>query len=300
MEQDLEFRHVGTLTSVSRKWGFLEVIRRNNAGRINLNLYLGAFLITLVLLAGIFAPILTTHAPETIFRAAQLSAPGGGFWFGTDALGRDLFSRVLYGVRYSLGMSLCATLISAVPGVLLGIISGYRGGWIDQLMSRFIEVWLSLPGLLLALLLIARLGPSLTTTAIALGLSGIPTMFRVLRAETRSLAKSPFIEAAESIGASQWRIIFKHLLPNLSSTIIVMFTMRVGIFLLAGSGLSFIGLGAQPPQPEWGALLASGRDYLQQAWWLGVFPILAIMITVLGFNLFGDGLRDFYARKSDY
>lgn len=210
-----------------------------------------------------------------------------------------MFSRLLHGVRYSLGMSLAATLISAVPGVFLGILSGYRGGWLDLTLSRFIDVWLSLPGLLLALLLIARLGPSITTTAIALGISGIPTMFRVLRAETRSLGKMPFVEAAESMGAAKWWVIMKHLLPNLSSTIIVLGSIRVGTFLLAGSGLSFIGLGAQPPQPEWGALLASGKDYLSQAWWLIVFPSLAIMLTVLGFNLFGDGLRDYYARKSD-
>lgn len=300
MERKLEIPSMQALNPISQKWDFLDLVRQRNLRRINFNLLIGAVLIAVVLLGGIFAPLLAQHAPETISREAQLSAPDSRFRLGTDALGRDLFSRILHGVRYSLGMSLAATLISAVPGVIMGIISGYAGGWIDRAMSRLIEVWLSLPGLLLALLLIARLGPSITTTALALGLSGIPTMFRVLRAETRSLARAPYIEAAESIGASRTRIVLRHLLPNLSSSIIILCSMRIGIFLLAGSGLSFIGLGAQPPQPEWGALLASGKDYYQQAWWLGVFPALAIMLTVLGFNLFGDGLRDFYARKSDF
>ncbi len=299
MEQNLELSGRQVIGSIPRKWDLFEILHLRQTRRFSFNFYIGAALIAIVLLGGIFASSIAQYAPETIFRDAQLSAPNSRFWLGTDPLGRDLFSRILYGVRYSLGMSLAATLISAVPGVLLGIISGYRGGWIDQALSRFIDVWLALPGLLLALLLIARLGPSLTTTAIALGVSGIPTMFRVLRAETRSLVTIPFVEAAESMGAAKWWIILKHLLPNLTSTIIIMGTIRVGTYLLAGTGLSFIGLGAQPPQPEWGALLASGKDYLQQAWWLIAFPSLAIMVTVLGFNLFGDGLRDFYARKSD-
>lgn len=299
MEQNLELSGRQVIGSIPRKWDLLEILRLRQARRFSFTFYIGAALIAVVLFGGIFASSIAQHAPETIFRDAQLSAPSSRFWLGTDPLGRDLFSRILHGVRYSLGMSLAATLISAVPGVLLGILSGYRGGWIDQALSRFIDVWLALPGLLLALLLIARLGPSLTTTAIALGVSGIPTMFRVLRAETRSLVTIPFVEAAESMGAAKWWIILKHLLPNLTSTIIIMGTIRVGTYLLAGTGLSFIGLGAQPPQPEWGALLASGKDYLQQAWWLIAFPSLAIMLTVLGFNLFGDGLRDFYARKSD-
>lgn len=299
MEQNLELSQAQTLGSVTRRWNLPPGLRWKSFRRFNLNFYLGAILIAVVLFGGIFASSIAQYAPDTIFRGAQLSAPGNRFWLGTDPLGRDLFSRLLHGVRYSLGMSLAATLISAVPGVFLGILSGYRGGWLDLTLSRFIDVWLSLPGLLLALLLIARLGPSITTTAIALGISGIPTMFRVLRAETRSLGKMPFVEAAESMGAAKWWVIMKHLLPNLSSTIIVLGSIRVGTFLLAGSGLSFIGLGAQPPQPEWGALLASGKDYLSQAWWLIVFPSLAIMLTVLGFNLFGDGLRDYYARKSD-
>jgi len=298
MAQELDSRPLVNMMPHLRKWADAQSFQQRLSKKRPFNLYAGAGLVTLVILTTTFAPLLARLEPDTIFRGSQLTAPGGQFWFGTDALGRDLFSRVLFGARYALGMSVGAMLVSAVPGVLLGVVSGYRGGWLDNLISRLIEVWLSLPGLLLALLLIARLGPSMTTTALALGLSGIPGFFRVVRAETRSLAKSPFIEAAESIGARKRRVIFYHLLPNLTSTIIVLCSMRVGTFLLAGSGLSFIGLGAQPPQPEWGTLLAAGKDYFQQAWWLGFFPGLAILCTVLGFNLLGDGLRDIFSRQS--
>lgn len=297
MTQELDSRPLIDLVPHLRKWVDAQSFQQRLRQKQPFNLYAGACLVALVVLTAAFAPLLARLEPDTIFRGSQLTGPGGQFWFGTDALGRDLFSRVLFGARYALGMSVGAMLVSAVPGVLLGVVSGYRGGWLDNLISRLIEVWLSLPGLLLALLLIARLGPSITTTALALGLSGIPGFFRVVRAETRSLAQSPFIEAAESIGARKRRVIFYHLLPNLTSTIIVLCSMRVGTFLLAGSGLSFIGLGAQPPQPEWGTLLAAGKDYFQQAWWLGFFPGLAILCTVLGFNLLGDGLRDIFSRQ---
>jgi len=298
MAQELDSRPLLDLVPHLRKWADAQSLTQRLNQKQPFNLVAGAGLVTLMLLVATFAPLLTRFEPDTIFRGAQLTAPGGQFWFGADALGRDLFSRVVFGARYALGMSIGAMLVSAVPGVLLGVVSGYRGGWVDDLISRLIEVWLSLPGLLLALLLIARLGPSINTTALALGLSGIPGFFRVVRAETRSLAKTPFIEAAESIGARKRRIIVCHLLPNLSSTIIVLCSLRIGTYLLAGSGLSFIGLGAQPPLPEWGTLLSAGKDYFQQAWWLGFFPGLAILCTVLGFNLLGDGLRDKFCRQS--
>lgn len=298
MAQELDTRPLLDLLPHLRKWADAQSFTLRLNRKQPFNLIAGAGLVTLMLSIAAFAPLLTRFEPDTIFRGAQLAAPGAQYWFGADALGRDLFSRVVFGARYALGMSIGAMLVSAVPGVLLGVVSGYRGGWVDDLISRFIEVWLSLPGLLLALLLIARLGPSLTTTALALGLSGIPGFFRVVRAETRSLAKTPFIEAAESIGARKRRIIIRHLLPNLTSTIIVLCSLRIGTYLLAGSGLSFIGLGAQPPLPEWGTLLAAGKDYFQQAWWLGFFPGLAILCTVLGFNLLGDGLRDKFCRQS--
>lgn len=298
MAQELDSRPLIDLLPHIRKWVDVQSFKLHPGRKWSFHFVAGASLVALVTLVATFAPLLSRFEPDTIFRGAQLAAPGSQYWFGTDPLGRDLFARVLFGARYALGMSLGAMLVSAVPGVLLGVVSGYRGGWLDDAISRLIEVWLSLPGLLLALLLIARLGPSITTTALALGLSGIPGFFRVVRAETRSLTKSPFVEAAELIGARKRRVIFYHLLPNLTSTIIVLCSMRVGTYLLAGSGLSFIGLGAQPPQPEWGTLLAAGKDYFQQAWWLGFFPGLAILCTVLGFNLLGDGLRDIFCRQS--
>jgi len=179
-----------------------------------------------------------------------------------------------------------------LPGTSLGLLAGYRRGWLEQILSRFMDAWLAFPGLLLALVLVARMGPSLTATMIALGIVGIPSYYRLVRNGTLSARHALYVEAACSIGASNARILLRHILPNLASPIVVLTTLRLGTVLLAGGGLSFIGLGAQPPQPEWGALLAAGRGYMDTAWWLALFPGLAITVSVMGFNLLGDGLRD--------
>jgi len=182
-------------------------------------------------------------------------------------------------------MSALAALLAALPGTGLGLLAGYRRGWLEQILSRLMDGWL-------ALLLVARMGPSLTTTVVALGIVGIPSYYRLVRNGTLSARHALYVEAARSIGASEARILLRHILPNLASSIIVLTTLRLGTVLLAGGALSFIGLGAQPPQPEWGALLATGRDYMDTAWWLALFPGLAITAAVMGFNLLGDGLRD--------
>jgi ABC-type dipeptide/oligopeptide/nickel transport system permease subunit len=192
-------------------------------------------------------------------------------------------------------MSALAALLAALPGTGLGLLAGYRQGWLEQILSRLIDAWLALPGMLLAIVLVARMGPSLTATAVALGLVGIPSYYRLVRNGTLSVRHALYVEAARSIGASEVRILLRHILPNLASPLIVLTTLRLGMVLLAGGSLSFIGLGAQPPQPEWGALLATGRDYMGTAWWLALFPGLAITATVMGFNLLGDGLRDVLA-----
>jgi ABC-type dipeptide/oligopeptide/nickel transport system permease subunit len=259
---------------------------------ISPHLVLGVFLLSLMIVISVFAPLIAPFLPDQIQAGPRLSVPNGTHLFGTDAFGRDLYSRVVYGGRIALRISLITASIAAVPGVLLGLIAGYYRGWLDQLLSRFMDTWLSIPGLLLAIVLIARMGPSLSATILALGITGIPAYYRLTRNETLSITKAAYIEAAHAIGARDSAILLKHILPNISGSLIVLTSMRMGFILLAAGGLSFIGLGAQPPEPEWGALMAAGRDYIDQAWWLIIFPGMALMITVMGFNLTGDGLRD--------
>lgn len=265
-------------------------------GGVRLNLLVGGSLVGLLLLAAAFAPVLAPVPPDTIQPGLRLQAPSLAHPFGTDALGRDLLSRVLYGARTALSMIVPAVLLSAVPGVGLGLLAGYFRGWLDQVLSRVMDAWLSLPGLLLAVVLVARMGPSLTTTIIALGIVGIPGYYRMVRNGTLSACQAQYVEAAHALGLGHGRILLRHILPNLASPIIVLVTLRLGTVLLAGGGLSFIGLGVQPPTPEWGALLAAGRDTMDLAWWVALFPGLAITASVVGFNLLGDGLRDVLAR----
>jgi ABC-type dipeptide/oligopeptide/nickel transport system permease subunit len=206
-----------------------------------------------------------------------------------------MFSRVLYGSRIALQMSLLSVLLAAVPGIWLGMLAGYHRGWGEQVLSRVMDAWLAFPGLLLAIVLVARMGPSLNTTVVALGVVGIPSFYRLARSGTISARHALYVEAARAVGVHHSRILLRHILPNLASPLIVLVTLRIGTMLLAAGGLSFIGLGAQPPLPEWGALLASGRDYLDSAWWLALVPGMAFTLSVMGFNLLGDGLRDVLA-----
>jgi ABC-type dipeptide/oligopeptide/nickel transport system permease subunit len=266
--------------------------------RVSLHLAAGSALIGLVILTALFAPQIAPYAPDVMLPGARLLPPSTEHWFGTDAFGRDLFSRVIYGARLALKLSLLASLISAVPGLAFGMLAGYFRGWVDQVLSRLVDVWLALPGLLLALLIIARTGPSLDGAILALGLTGIPGYYRLMRAGAISLSQMPYVEASRALGAGGARMIFLHILPNLFSSLIVLTSLRLGTYLLAGGSLSFIGLGAQAPLPEWGALLAEGRDYVDTAWWMFAFPLLAISITVIGYNLLGDGLSDRFSKHS--
>lgn len=236
--------------------------------------------------------LLAAYSPSAINAGPRLSSPDPTYWFGTDALGRDMFSRVIHGFLLSIGISLAAAALAAVGGITLGLFGGYYRGWVEQALSRLVDVLLSLPGLLLAIVLIARLGPSMYTLILAMGITGIPTFYRITRAETMTMSTQPFVEASRSLGLSNIQLIFLHILPNIFPTLLALISLRVGIFLLMGSGLSFIGLGVKPPQVELGALLASGKEYYQTAQWLVVFPAGAILLIVLGFNLLGEGLRD--------
>ncbi len=276
------------LQSASRLWPFT----------VSWHLLVGSLLAGLVVITAVFAPLLAPYAPDALLPNARLLPPGAGHPFGTDAFGRDVFSRLVFGARLALKMSFLAAGLSALPGVVLGLLAGYYGRWLDQVLSRVIDAWLALPGMLFAILIIARTGPSLNGAILALGISGIPAYFRLARAGTISLRGSPYIEASWALGASGLRLMLHHILPNLLTSLVVLTTLRLGTILLAGGGLSFIGLGAQPPEPEWGTLLAEGRDYLDVAPWIALFPGLAITLTVMGFNLLGDGIRDRLARHN--
>ncbi|NTV63333.1 MAG: ABC transporter permease [Oscillochloris sp.] len=267
--------------------------RQRRWGRVwRPNLLIGGALVLLLILAALLAPRLTSYPPDQMKSTICLQAPSLAHPFGTDKFGRDMFSRVLYGSRIALQMSLLSVLLAAVPGIWLGLLAGYYRGWAEQILSRLMDAWISFPGLLLAIVLVARLGPSLNTTVIALGIVGIPPFYRITRSGTISTRQMLYVEAAQALGLGNWRILLRHILPNLASPLIVLLTQRLGTMLLAAGGLSFIGLGAQPPLPEWGALLASGRDYLDTAWWLAFAPGMAFTLSVMGFNLLGDGLRD--------
>lgn len=221
-------------------------------------------------------------------------APSAGHWFGTDQLGRDVLSRVIMGTRPALVVSVFVVFVAAAIGVPLGIVAGYRGGWIDQVLMRVTELFQAFPPLLLAMITVAILGPSLVNAGIALAVSWWPWYARLVRAEARSLRERPFVEAAQSMGVPTWRILTRHVLRNCTSPILVQGTVDVGSVILAAGSLAFIGLGSQPPSPDWGLMVADGRGLIFTNWWISTFPGLAIFVAVLGFNLLGDALRDIF------
>lgn len=260
--------------------------------RVPLNLWIGGLIVALVLLIAGLAPFIAPFAPDQVMAGARLAPPSFDYPFGTDSLGRDMLSRVLLGTRLAVWTMLLGVSIAALLGIVPGLIAGYVGGWGDQVLSRVMDMALAFPGLLLALIIVARFGPSLDHALIAMGVISAPSFYRLTRSQTISIRKMLYVDAARAIGANTWRILFRHIAPNLASSLIVIATMRAGILLVASGGLSFVGLGAQPPSPEWGTLLAAGRNYLETAPWLAIFPGLSITVTVIGTNLLGDGLRD--------
>nr|WP_042222530.1 nickel transporter permease [Oceanobacillus manasiensis] len=252
----------------------------------------GVIIIVLLVLTAILAPVIATHNPTDQDIVNRYQAPSSAYLLGTDELGRDIFSRIVYGTRISIQIGVIAVGISLVIGVFLGGIAGYYGRWIDQLVMRFIDIMMAFPSILMAIALVAVLGPSLQNAMIAVGIVGIPQFARIVRSAVLSIKENEYIEAAKSIGAKHGRILIQHVLPNCVAPIIVQATLGVGTAILDAAGLSFLGLGAQPPTPEWGAMLSDGRAAIQNAPWVVAFPGLAIFLVVLGFNLFGDGLRD--------
>ncbi|NIO00895.1 MAG: ABC transporter permease subunit [Candidatus Latescibacteria bacterium] len=253
---------------------------------------IGFFLVLLVLIAGIFAPYIAPYDPYDIDMDVALSPPTFAHPLGTDFFGRDVLSRLLVGARISLQVSVLARLIAVALGALLGLCAGYFGGRVDHIVMRLADVTLAYPGLLLLIAVMAAVGPSLTSLIIALGAVGWAGVARLVRAQVLSLKEREFVLAIRSIGGSPLNIMFRHLLPNCSSQLIVIFSMGLGMAVMAESSMSFLGLGAQPPLPSWGSMISSGLDYLRVAPWLSLAPGVAITLEVLGFNLLGDALRD--------
>ena len=262
------------------------MLRRNPVGMFGL-VGLGLLLLVIIL-----ASVLAPYDPTQMDYDHLLEPPSKVHPFGTDDLGRDILSRVLWGGRESLRVAVMAIAIAAVGAVTVGLISGYYGGAVDNAIQRVVEVFLAFPTILLLLSIVAALGPSLTTVLVALGISSIPGASRLVRGSVLAAKNFEYVTAAEVVGATNGRIMFRHILPNIMAPIIVYSTTGLGGAIMATAGLSYIGLGAQPPSPEWGAMLNYGRSYLRDAWWMSVFPGLAIFVAVLCVNLLGDGLRD--------
>jgi len=254
--------------------------------------------IVFVIVIGIIGPWITTHDPNEPYFDALLHPPSSEHWLGTDNLGRDTFSRLIYGTRVTLQVATIAVSITLVIGTLIGLIAGYVGGIIDNILMRIMDVLLAMPSIVLAMAIVAVLGPSLRNAMIAVGISSIPSFARLTRSATLSIKSLTYVEASHAIGTSHIRIIFKQILPNIMGTVLVYASLNVGIAVLDTAALSFIGLGAQPPTPEWGTMLSDGKDYITQAWWMVTFPGIAITIVVFAFNIFGDGLRDIYDPKT--
>ncbi|MDW7981270.1 MAG: ABC transporter permease [Thermomicrobium sp.] len=254
---------------------------------------LGIVLIGIFLFLVAFGSLLAPHDPVQPNVAVKLQPPSSTYWFGTDELGRDILSRVMSGAKYSLGVAFIILSVAVVVGTLVGLIAGYVGGIVDEVLMRVTDLFLAFPALVLAMAIAATLGRNLQNTVIALTVVYWPWYARLVRGQVLWLKEREFIEAARAIGASPLRILGRHLLPNTLAVVIVQLTLDVGYAVLATSGLSFIGLGAQPPTPEWGTMIAGARTFFREAWWYITFPGLALTLTVLGFNLLGDGLRDF-------
>ena len=252
----------------------------------------GFVIIAAILLLALFAPFIAPFDPDAIDVKAILLSPSTQHLMGTDGLGRDVFSRMLFGARISLLVGIVAVGIATVIGVVLGAISGYYRGWVDIFIMRLVDVMLSIPTFFLILAVIAFLTPSIWNIMIVIGLTSWMGVTRLVRAEFLSLRGREFVMASQTLGARDGRLIFRHLLPNSLTPIIVSSVLGVASAVLIESGLSFLGLGVQAPQASWGNILTDGKEYIQFAWWLSLFPGLAILITVLGYNLLGEGLRD--------
>jgi peptide/nickel transport system permease protein len=252
----------------------------------------GLWMVAVFVIVAIFARWIAPYDPIEQNMQVMLESPSLNHPFGTDEFGRDIFSRIIYGAQISLMIGIVGVLISVLFGVALGTLSGFFGGIVDSLIMRIMDIFMAFPSFLLALAIVSVLGPGMINVMIAIGIFSVPTFARVSRSAVIAIKNKEFIEAAKAMGATNTRIIFKHLIPNSIAPIIVLSTLRIATAILTAAGLSFLGMGAQPPTPEWGAMLSTGREYLRTAPHVSTIPGLAIMFMVLSFNMLGDGLRD--------
>ncbi len=253
---------------------------------------IGSVIIGILLFIVVFAPLIAPYDPFLNNMSERLQSPSWSHFFGTDQFGRDIFSRVIYGSRIEIWIIFLVSLISGGVGTLLGVVSGYFGGVVDEIIMRTTDMFLAFPSLVLAMAFAAALGPSLTNTIIAISVVGWTVFARLARAEAMKVKKQPYIEAIRSVGAGNTRIMFLHVLPMCLSPVLVQLTLRMGTIILTAAGLGFLGLGVRPPLPEWGSMVSDGRSYLVGQWWISTFPGIAIALIVLGFNFLGDGIRD--------
>ena len=254
--------------------------------------FVSAFVIGVLVASALAAPYVAPFDPIAI-SIETFQAPNTTYFFGTDDLGRDMFSRILHGSRISLYVGFLAVCLGSLGGALVGLISGFAGGWIDMVIQRVVDAVLAFPGIVLAMSLVAVLGTSTTNALLAIAIVIIPFQSRVVRGAVLSVKQNVYVEAAEAVGASPQRIMFRHVLPNVVAPILILISASLGNAILIEAGLSFLGLSTQPPEPSWGLMLSgTGRRYMEEAPWLAIFPGLAIAITVLAFNLFGDSIRD--------
>lgn len=292
---------VSTSRSASRTFelGELERRRRTGIDRFIRQLarrpgaFISAIVLILMVAAAILSPLIAPDDPNAISPDLR-KPPSQEHLLGTDELGRDVLSRIIYGGRVSLRVGVVAIGIALLAGTLLGLVAGYQGGWVDSVIMRAMDVMLAFPGFLLAISIVAILGPGLNNVMVAVGIEAIPVYARTCRGSTLSAKEEEFVVGARSVGANHARILFRYILPNIVAPLIVLATLGVGIAILSAAGLSYLGLGAQPPTAEWGAMLAAARSFVRQAWWMSTFPGVAIMIVVLALNLFGDGLREIF------
>lgn len=259
----------------------------------------GIFMIFLLSLTALFSPWITRYSPTEQNLVDRLQSPSFKHWMGTDDLGRDVFSRIIFGTRISLMVGFAAVLISTFFGSIIGLIAGYSGKRTDSVLMRLVDILLCFPTFFLILMVIAFLEPNILNVMIVIGLTSWTGLARLVRGETLSLKEREFILAAKALGLSNTRILFVHLLPNVIAPILVSATLGIGNAILIESSLSFLGLGVQPPTPSWGNMLTGGKDYIYFAWWLSFFPGLAILVTVLSFNFLGEGLRDAFDPRSN-
>jgi peptide/nickel transport system permease protein len=253
---------------------------------------LGLVILLVIAVMAIFAPLIATHDIYAQDLATRLQPPSAAHFLGTDELGRDVFSRIVFGARITLYIAVLTALIVAPIGLLIGTTSGYLGGWVDIVLMRVVDIFLAFPSLVLALAFVAALGPGIQNAIIAISLAAWPPIARLARAETLSIRSSDYIAAVRLQGASSLRIILSHVVPMCLPSVVVRITLNMAAIILTAAGLGFLGLGAQPPSPEWGAMLSSGREFVLTSWWIAAIPGCAILLTSLAFNLFGDGLRD--------